>query len=139
MRRLLAAPLLTLLAALAAMPGAALAQGTPTANPFAPGIPQQTPSIPTTSTPVIPVAPTPTTGSGGGLSGGAAVAIGIGAVIVLGGISFFIWRDARKRAPVRERMRGEGELGLRSGSKPRRGSRKLSPAEKRRRKRGRAR
>ena len=120
---------------------AALAQGgTPTANPFAPGLPQAVPTVPTTSTGPLTIAPSTTASSGGGLSGGAAVAIAIGAVAVLGGISFFIWRDARKRAPVREHSRrADGGLGGRSQNKPRRESRKLSPAERRRRKRGRAR
>jgi hypothetical protein len=60
-------------------------------------------------------------------------------VVLLAAISFFIWRDARRRAPVRS---GGGELGLdgrRAGSKPKPKSRKPSPAERRRRKRGRAR
>jgi hypothetical protein len=117
-------------------PGPALAQSGDT-NPFAPGLPQSIPSIPTQqTTPILPVQPT-TTSAGGGLSGGAAVGIAIGAVIVLGGISFFIWYDARKRAPVRQRLAAEG-VGS-GGSKARPKPRKLSPAERKRRKRGRAR
>jgi hypothetical protein len=82
-----------------------------------------------------------TNGSSSGLTGTAAVAIAIGAVIVLGGISYFIWWDARKRAPRRGRLAtaGVGAPGRRAGSKPPPKPRKLSPAERRRRKRGRAR
>jgi hypothetical protein len=70
------------------------------------------------------------------LSGSSALFIAIGAIVLLGGISFFIWRDARRRAPVRG---GEGFEIRRSGSKPPPKQRKLSPAERKRRKRGRAR
>jgi hypothetical protein len=56
--------------------------------------------------------------------------------VVLGGIAFFIWRDARRRAPARG---GEGYEIRRSGSKRPPKPRKLSPAERKRRKRGRAR
>ena len=55
-----------------------------------------------TTTPTVPVVTNATQTSGSsGLSGGGALAIVIGAVVVLGGISFFIWRDARRRAPAR--------------------------------------
>jgi hypothetical protein len=130
----------TLVAALvipgaALLPGAALAQGP--SNPLAPGLPQPTVSVPTTSTPLV----TPTTSSstsGGGLSSSSAIAIALGAVIVLSGISFFIWRDARRRAPVRH-AHADAAGGSRAGSKRPIKPRKLSPAERRRRKRGRAR
>jgi hypothetical protein len=119
-----------------ALPPSAAAQGTAT-SPFSPLPPATGP----TSTATTPTATTATTTSttGTGLSGGDAVAIAIGALVVLGGISFFIWHDARRRAPVRRRVAAAtaGEGG-RSGSKPRVKSRKLSPAERRRRKRGRA-
>jgi hypothetical protein len=101
-------------------------------NPLAPFTPAPTP---TGATPTV--ATTTTSSSGGGLSGGAAVAIGVGALVVLGGISLFIWRDARKRAPVRHRP-AEATAGG-PGSRQRQKSRKLSPAERKRRKRGRAR
>jgi hypothetical protein len=59
---------------------------------------------------------------------------------VLTGISLFIWRDARRRAPVRHRAAGEAaNAGSRAAAKQRAKPRKLSPAERRRRKRGRAR
>ena len=62
-------------------------------------------------------------------------------MIVIGGISYFIWFDARKHAPKRGRLAaaGVGAAGRRAGSKPPPKPRKLSPAERRRRKRGRAR
>jgi len=120
-----------------ALPGAAAAQSGDT-NPFSPGLPASpaptpTATAPTTVTPIT--APT----SGGNLSGGGIVAIAIGALVILGGISLYIWRDARRRAPARHRATaaGGGEAG-RAGTKRAR-PRKLSPAERRRRKRGRAR
>jgi hypothetical protein len=93
----------------------------------------------TATTPQISV-PSTSTAAGNGLSGGDAIAIALGAAVVLGGISFYIWRDARRRAPVRRRsaMATVG-AGSRAGSKTRTKPRKLSAAERRRRKRGRAR
>jgi hypothetical protein len=141
----------TLLGALA-LPDIALAQGgslTPGGgggNALTPGLPQPQATIPTTTTPapaapVVPQTSTTPNGSSSGLTGTAAVAIAIGAVIVLGGISYFIWWDARKRAPKRGRLAaaGVGAAGRRAGSKAPPKPRKLSPAERRRRKRGRAR
>jgi hypothetical protein len=121
------------------VPAAASAQGTTTANPFTPGLPATPATTPTATTP--PVVPTTTsTSTSSGLGGGGIVAIAIGALLLLGGISFFIWYDARRRAPVRHGLAhaAGGEFG-RSGSKARAKPRKLSPAERRRRKRGRAR
>jgi hypothetical protein len=119
-----------------ALPGGALAQAP--SNPLAPGIPAAPAQTPTASTPTI-INPTTTT-SGGGLSGTSAIAIAVGALVLLGGISFFIWHDARRRAPVRHRAATAtaGDDG-RPGSKQKVKPRKLSPAERRRRKRGRAR
>jgi hypothetical protein len=121
------------------LPSLAAAQGTSTQNPFTPGLPvspSQTPTVapPTTVTPI-------TTSTGGGsLSGGSVAAIAVGALVLLAGISFFIWRDARRRAPVRRGMaHAVAGAGARSGSRARGKPRKLSPAERRRRKRGRAR
>ncbi len=112
----------------------------PGSNPLTPGFPQPTVSVPTTSTTVPTIQSTTTAGSGSGFSGTSALVIAIGAAVVLGGISFFIWRDARRRAPTRTRAMPAGlEEGRRKGSKQRAKPRKLSPAERRRRKRGRAR
>jgi hypothetical protein len=58
---------------------------------------------------------------------------------VLTGISLFIWRDARRRAPVRHRAAEAADASSRAAAKQRAKPRKLSPAERRRRKRGRAR
>jgi hypothetical protein len=63
--------------------------------------------------------------------------IALGAVAVLGGIAYFIWRDARRRAPVKSSALPIGSP--RTGTKPKPKPRKLSPAERKRRKRGRAR
>jgi hypothetical protein len=102
-------------------------------NALTPFTPQGPTPTQTATTPAV----TPTTSTpGGGLNGTDAVAIAIGALLVLGGISFFIWRDARKRAPVRQRAAAADGPGPRQ--RPQK-SRKLSPAERRRRKRGRAR
>ncbi|MGI8428757.1 MAG: hypothetical protein ACR2OB_05505 [Solirubrobacteraceae bacterium] len=74
------------------------------------------------------------------MSGSSGVAIGVGAIVILGGISLFIWRDARRRAPVHSRATEVAAgPGGRSGAKQQAKPRKLSAAEKRRRKRGRAR
>jgi hypothetical protein len=108
-------------------------------NPLTPGFPQPSVSIPTTTTVAPTVSATTSGASGSGLTGNSAIIIAIGAIIVLGGISFYIWRDARKRAPVRAHAAGPIDEGRRAGSKAKPKPRKLSPAERKRRKRGRAR
>jgi hypothetical protein len=121
------------------LPPVASAQSTGS-NPLTPGFPQQSVSTPTTTTATPTIQTTATAGSGSGLSGDSAIFIAIGAIVVLGGISFFIWRDARKHAPKGHRLTAPIDAeGRRAGSKPRPKPRKLSAAEKRRRKRGRAR
>lgn len=147
MRRWAGLALVGLLLAAVAVPGvASAATGTVpplnpngNTNPFSPGVPTPTPSTPTTTTPTV--ATTTTSSNDSGLSGSNVLAIAIGALIVLGGISFFIWRDARRRAPVRRAAAaGAGIDGrARTGSKAPPKPRKLSPAERKRRKRGRAR
>jgi hypothetical protein len=136
--RALRVVLLAALGAALALPAAAVAQGG--SNPLQPGFPQPSVSIPSTSTPTSTVTTSSTTGGGSGLSGSSAILIAVGALVVLGGISLYIWRDARRRAPTRHRgadlTAGEGR---RQGSKQRAKPRKLSPQERRRRKRGRAR
>jgi uncharacterized membrane protein len=131
--------LAALIGAALALPAAAVAQTG--SNPLAPGFPQPTVSVPTTSTTVAPTVQTTTTaGSGSGFSGNSTFIIAIAAIVVLGGISFFIWRDARRRAPTKSRAWAPGlEEGQRKGTKARAKPRKLSAAERRRRKRGRAR
>jgi hypothetical protein len=120
------------------LPAAAIAQ-TPGSNPLAPGFPQPSVSIPTTST-AAPTVQTTATAGGSGFGGSSVVIIAIGAIVVLGGIAIYIWRDARRRAPVHNRLVAPIDAeGKRAGSKSRPKPRKLSPAEKRRRKRGRSR
>jgi hypothetical protein len=112
-----------------ALPSAALAQGS---SPFSPGVPV-TPET-TTAPPVIQ---TTTTSGGSSFSSFDAILIAAGALVVLGGICYFIWRDARRRAPIHHRA--PTSAGERPEHQPRPKTRKLSPAERRRRKRGRAR
>lgn len=133
---------LVLAGALFATPAVALAQGPGQGpeNPLSPGLPQQTPTVATSSTPTVAVPTTTSTPGSSGLSQSNALAIGIGALVVISAIGLFIWRDARKRAPVRHRAAAAtAGAGGRAGSKQRTKPRKLSPAERRRRKRGRAR
>jgi hypothetical protein len=133
LRRLAAA----LIAATLAAPAAAVAQAPP--SPLSPGLPVPTgPAPPTTTTPAPLPSSNPTTPGGSGLSGSTALIIAIGAIALIAGIGLFIWRDARRRAPVRHAHATAG-VGARSGSKRPIKPRKLSPAERRRRKRGRAR
>jgi hypothetical protein len=120
-----------------ALPAVAGAQ---TTNPLTPGFPQPSVPTPTTTTAAPTVQTTAPAGSGSAFSGSSALIIAIGAIVVLGGIALFIWRDARRRAPKGHRTLAPIDVeGRRAGSKARPKSRKLSPAEKRRRKRGRAR
>lgn len=139
--------LLSLALALSA-PAGALAAGSSTtapsssggSNAFSPGLPQSGATTPTSTTPTITSATgTSTTGTSSGLTGSSIVAIVIGAIIVLGGISFFIWRDSRRHARARGHSTGALSERSKPGSKRPQKARKLSPAERRRRKRGRAR
>jgi predicted PurR-regulated permease PerM len=107
-------------------------------NPLSGGVPLS--PVQTTSTTATVIPNVSTAGSGtSSLSSGSALAIVAGALVVLVGISFFIWRDARRRAPVRAANAAAGSEGRRTGSKAPPKPRKLSAAERRRRKRGRAR
>jgi hypothetical protein len=128
-----------MLAGLLMSPSSALAAG-PAANPLAPFTPTPAP-VPTTTAPTTVLTPTQTQASGGSsLSGTNAILIAIGALVLIGGISFFIWYDARRRAPIRHRAAAAtAGGGSRAGSKAKGKPRKLSAAERKRRKRGRAR
>jgi len=109
-------------------------------NPLSGGISPVSPTPTPTATapaPAISNAVGQTNGSSS-LSGGSTLAIVIGAVVVLGGIASFIWRDARRRAPART-ADALGGTGRRAGSKAPPKPRKLSAAERKRRKRGKAR
>jgi len=131
------AVVLALASAALAVPTTALGQST---NPLSPLEPSPTPAPTTTAAapPVITSTQTQTSGSSS-LSGTNAILIAIGALVLIGGISFFIWYDARRRAPIRHRAAAAtaGD-GSRPGSKTKPKTRKLSPAERKRRKRGRA-
>jgi hypothetical protein len=89
-----------------------------------------------TPTPTVLSASTASTSGSTSLSGTSAIAIAVGAFIVLGGISYFIWRDARRRAPVA--AHADADRQNRPGSRAPPKARKLSAAERKRRKRGRA-
>ena len=123
------------LVALGCVPAPALA-ATTTTSPFSPGVPQSTTATATGNTGTAITTVGTTSSSGSGLSSGTALAIGIGAIALIGGISFYIWYDARRRAPVRAHAAAATRPNV-PGSK-RTKPRKLSAAEKRRRKRGRA-
>jgi len=85
---------------------------------------------------------TTTTSSSGGLSTGDAVIIAVVAAVLLGGIAILVRNDARKHlAQVAHGGHDDPLAGQRAhaGSKAQRKPRKLTPAERRRRKRGRAR
>ena len=96
-------------------PVAGFAQSTP--SPLSPGIPAL--PTPSTPTPTVPVTTT-SSSSGGGFSGTDAIAVAAGAVVLLVGISFFIWRDARRRAPTGGRVAtATAGDGPRAGTTPR--------------------
>ena len=89
---------------------------------------------------VTPV--TSTSSSSGGLSGLDGVIIAVVAFFLLGGIAFWIWYDSRSHAArAAHAGREESMFGQRAhaGSKAPRKQRKLTAAERKRRKRGRAR
>ena len=135
----------------AAASPAASPTGTPSLSPsgsttpFSPGLPQPGASTPTSSSPARVITNGATAGSGSsGLSGSGIALVVVGALILLVGIAFFIWYDARRRAPVKSGAHAAGGPGgderrATPGSKRPTKPRKLSPAERRRRKRGRAR
>lgn len=135
MRVRLRLAVLALAGAMVVTTPAALAVGP--GNPLSPALPQEQATIPTTTTSPPTVLTTSASGSSS-LSGTGIAAIAVGALAILGGISVYIWRDARRRAPVRQSAAAAG-AGGRPGSKPKAKPRKLSAAERRRRKRGRAR
>ena len=116
----------------------------PSSTPLSPGLPAPQATTPATaSTPAPVVVPTGTQATAGSssFSGTDAILVVVGALVVLAGISFFIWRDARHRAPDKHRpataLAGDGRS--KPGSKRQQKPRKLSAAERKRRKRGRAR
>ncbi len=119
--------------------GAAVAAGSG-GGPLSGGVTAPATPTPTTATQTATSATTTTAPSGGGSIGKSSIiGITVGAVIVIGGVCYFIFRDARRRAPPHVRRPETGPDAERKlpGSqrvKPR----KLSAQERRRRKRGRA-
>ncbi len=92
LRRPLSVVLLLLAASGLCVPAAALAQS----SPFAP-IPQATPD----QTPTVATTASNSTTSSGDLSSTDEILLFGGGVIVLTAIIYFIWRDARRRAPLK--------------------------------------
>jgi len=131
-------------AALAATPAAALAAA-PAATPAQSllGTPPQQQAPAPAQEPAQQQAPAQqpqTTTERGSLSGAQVLLIALAVVALIGGIWFAIARDARRATAGRVRAADAELLGGRGGSATRaaRRSRKLSAAEKQRRKRGRA-
>ena len=89
----------------------------------------------TTATPTVAATATTSSGSGGGISSTSAIVIALAAVVIIAGIIVAIFRDARRRIPSRSAA-GDTRDQLPGSKRPK--PRKLSAAEKRRRKRGRA-
>ena len=110
-----------------------------TTNPFSPGVPVSPATTPSTTAQLTSTGGT-TTGGDSGLTGTGALLVVIGAAVILGGIAFFIWRDARRHAPAIAGSHAHVEEGTghKAGSKKPAKPRKLSAAEAKRRKRGRA-
>jgi hypothetical protein len=106
-------------------------------NPLSPSLPVV--PTPTQTTPTVAL-PTTTTPTGSGFTSADAIIVAAGSLALLGGISFFIWRDARRRAPHHKReVTSSAASSQRGATKRAPKPRKPSPAERRRRKRGKAR
>jgi uncharacterized protein HemX len=123
--------------ALAAMPAAATAAS----NPFVAAPTQQAPAQ---QAPAPTPAPVPTTSSNGGIGDGQVVLIMLGAVALIAGIWMVIMRDARRATAGRGStgVRRDDDGSIRTGGRATKAahrSRKLSSAERQRRKRGKAR
>jgi hypothetical protein len=130
---------LALVCALLLSTGAAVAAGSGS-GPLSGGVTAPGTPTPTTATQTETAANSTTTASGGGSIGKSSIiGIVIGSVIVIGGVCFYIFRDARRRAPSRGRRADAGPVPDKKvpGSQ-RPNPRKLSSQERRRRKRGRA-
>lgn len=119
--------------------GGAVAAGSG-GNPLSGGVTAPVTPTPTTATQTATSPTTTTAASGGGSIGKSSIyGIVIGSVIVIGGVCFYIFRDAGRRAPSRGRRAAtepsqERKIPGSQRVKPR----KLSAEERRRRKRGRA-
>jgi hypothetical protein len=108
-------------------------QLTTSSNPFSGGltVPGETATTPTTTA----VVDTSTSGAGGGFSGTSAIAIAVAAFVVIVGIAAALFRDARRRTGGSRHAKPEERV---PGSRRPPKARKLRPAERRRRKRGRS-
>jgi hypothetical protein len=129
---------LTFVCALLLSTGGAVAAGSG-GGPLSGGVTAPATPTPTTATQTATSATTTSAGGGGSIGKSSIYGIVIGSVIVIGGVCFYIFRDAARRAPSRVRRTATGPSKERKlpGSqrvKPR----KLSSQERRRRKRGRA-
>jgi len=133
---------IAVVAALVAMPATALAARQPQQNPFLPQ--QQQPAQEPVPAAPPPPPPAPVETGPTPLSRGSLALIALGLGVLIGGIWIFIARDARRATAgrVRVRSRGEEPFAVPQGPSPTRAaprSRKVSAAERKRRKRGRAR
>ncbi len=124
-------------------PATTLAAGSPSSaaqGAFGVGLPQSSAPTPTQTQTIAPVVTT-SSSAGGSISGTDALLVGVGAIVVLGAIAYFIWSDSRHHVRLLRRAApagtATGNPGRGSKAPPK--SRKLTPAERRRRKRGRAR
>jgi hypothetical protein len=133
---------LIVVALLTAMPAAAVAA----TNPFVPA-PQQAPqnAAPTQAPAPTPAPVTTTTSNDGGISDGQVALLSLAGVALIVGIWMIIMRDARRATAGRVntgRSRRDDDGTVRTGGRATKAahrSRKLSPAERQRRKRGKAR
>jgi hypothetical protein len=128
---------------LAAAPAAGVAAAPPpdpTQSPFQQAPPQnQIEEQPgETQAPAPAPAPQQTQLDDGSIGGTELLLIGVGIVALIGGIWFVIARDAKRVTAGRVPAADGGGLGGRSATRASRRSRRLSAAERRRRKRGRA-
>ena len=110
-------------------------QLTTSSNPFSGGLTVPGETATTTTPTTTTVLNTSTSGSGGGISGASAIAIALAAFVIIVGIAAAIFRDARRRVGGARHAEPEERI---PGSRRPPKTRKLRPAERRRRKRGRA-
>ena len=125
------------------LPAVALAAGSSSSaaqGAFGVGLPQSSAPTPTQTQPVAPVVTT-SSSAGGSINSTDALLVALGAIVVLGAIAYFIWSDSRHHVRALHRAAAANGTtgGPGRGSKAAPKSRKLKPAERRRRKRGRAR
>jgi hypothetical protein len=144
-RRSFARALLLALCLGSLAPAAALAAAAPSSTgsnsgsgAFEPGLPQSSATVPTQTATTPPVVVSTSSSSSATFTGTDALLVALGAIAILAGIAYFIWSDSRHHVR-RAAAAGTTPAGTGRGSKAAPKSRKLTPAERRRRKRGRAR